>query len=188
MSLLTRKTLLARDPNDAAALLTKSRRLAHARSTLESLDFYEKGLRACAGAFGFQVSAVADALVSLGRNDEAYRLTEELLANSPVDDSAKWMKSLLCLSRGELDIGWELYEARWAAPISKAAAVGRRYSRVCFGKANRSKATFCFGASRGWAIKFFPPAWCPISSPAAIPLSWRWSRAWSNCLLALFRA
>jgi tetratricopeptide (TPR) repeat protein len=117
------ETALALNPNDAPALLRKADALRLLGRYIEALEYYEKGLALAPERLDAK-AAWADSLMSLGRNDDADRVIEEVLANAPNDDSAKWVKSQLCLARGELDVGWDLYESRWTATLSKAAAMG----------------------------------------------------------------
>jgi len=52
-----------------------------------------------------------EALVALGRHDEALAGCRSLAATDP--HGAAWNESLIRLLFGELDTGWKLYESRW---------------------------------------------------------------------------
>jgi tetratricopeptide (TPR) repeat protein len=56
------------------------------------------------------------ALYDLRRFDEAQASYERALAARPGDAETRWNMSLLALTRGDFERGWDLFESRWQTP------------------------------------------------------------------------
>jgi tetratricopeptide (TPR) repeat protein len=110
------RRLLAADPQHVQALYNLGNALAALDRLEEALACYRTALPLVIGGGAGKKLAelhgnMNEALVALGRHDEALAGCRSLAATDP--HGAAWNESVIRLLFGELDAGWKLYESRW---------------------------------------------------------------------------
>jgi tetratricopeptide (TPR) repeat protein len=101
---------IARDPDNLEAMNMHGILLHNERRFEEAVVIFEQ-----AEALGHQAAASnrGNALLDLGRMEEALRAQELAVKRDPAGNGAKYNLALTCLRLGDWKRGWPEYEARW---------------------------------------------------------------------------
>ena len=112
-------------PDHSSALVTRGVLLRKLRRSADAIASCERAL-ALKPDDTDALTVRADLLTDLERFEEAISTLDGIIALKPENVAAKWNKSLICLGLGRFQVGWPLYEHRWAGANG---LVPRRYTQ-----------------------------------------------------------
>ena len=112
-ALATVEAALVLVPDHTSALVTRGVLLRKLRRSADAIASCERAL-ALKPDDTDALTVRADLLTDLERFEEAISTLDGIIALRPENVAAKWNKSLICLGLGRFQVGWPLYEHRWA--------------------------------------------------------------------------
>jgi tetratricopeptide (TPR) repeat protein len=101
-------------PKDASALLNKGVTFDTMGEFQKALFCYDEALQS-SPLYLEAICNKANTLQCMRRYSEADELYELALRIAPQDADSQWNHSHLCLLRGNFELGWDKYEARWSS-------------------------------------------------------------------------
>jgi tetratricopeptide (TPR) repeat protein len=118
---------VVRDPDFLPARYNLGTELARAGRMEEAIAQFVRVIEAPPGTVAHEKvsevrDALANALVTLGRLDEALAVARTRTALDPDDPRGPWHESLILLAAGRLREAWPLYERRWELPGFRTGA------------------------------------------------------------------